>query len=215
MADLPPVAAPAALYAIARRRPQEHVGRVHHAPQRLGHCGHRGVARGVDAYRVHRGDRDVLREPARQAGDAMFAISLALMRVPAGAVLARGRPPLAHTAPALIDHDPIPGAEVSNGRARLFHDSRNFVTEDLRLAGEGDGPSALVAVVVGVTGEDVQVRAAQPDRLDTHQDFPGPGTRARDISDVYLTHVYENCGFHRLGPPKPPEPPPTSPTCIS
>src|SRR5207245_623066 len=118
-------------------------------------------------------------QPAGQAGDAVFLIMLALMRVPAGAIFTRQRAPLAHAAPPLIEHDAIAGAEVPDVRARLLHDAGDLMTEDLRLLGERDRPPALVAMVVAMPGVDVQVRAAQPYRCDLHPDVARPLARGR------------------------------------
>src|SRR5213076_3068183 len=82
--------------------------------------------------------------------------------------------------------------------------------EDLRLPGERDRVPTLVAIVVAVPGEDVEIGAAQPDRRDTHEDFTGPGIRAPDIPYLDPTDVDQNSGFHGR-----PAPPPTSPTCSS
>src|SRR2546430_16050863 len=82
--------------------------------------------------------------------------------------------------------------------------------EDLRLPGKRDRVPALVAVVVAVPGEDVEVGAAQPDRRDTQEDFTGPGVRAPDIPHLDPADVDQNSGLHGR-----PEPPPTSPTCSS
>src|SRR5437016_4718613 len=101
--------------------------------------------------------------------------------------------------------------------------------EDLRLPGERDRVPALVAIVVAVPGEDVEVGAAQPDRRDAQEDFTGPGIRAPDIPYLDPTDVDQNSGLHRrtvevvevgggwwrFKPPEPPEPRPTSPTCSS
>src|SRR5205823_8158684 len=101
--------------------------------------------------------------------------------------------------------------------------------EDLRLPGERDRVPTLVAIVVAVPGEDVEVGAAQPDRRDPHEHFTGPGIRAPDIPYLDPTDVDQNSGLHgrsvevvevgggwwRFKPSEPPEPPPTSATCIS
>src|SRR5437764_7632820 len=98
--------------------------------------------------------------------------------------------------------------------------------EDLRLPGKRDRVPTLVAIVVAVPGEDVEVGAAQPDRRDTHQDFTGPGIRAPDIPYLDPTDVNQNGRFHgrlvevvEVGGGwwrfKPSEPPETPPTCSS
>src|SRR5256886_1750384 len=219
----------AALQFVARRCPQQHVRRVHHAPQRLSHRGRGGVGRGLDPRRVHRRDRQILGQPARQAGDAVLLILLALMRVAAGAIFTRPRAPFAHTAASLIDHDAIAGPQVVHVRARCFYDTRDLMPQDLRLARERNRPAALVAVVIAVPREDVPVGAAQSDRRDAQEDFTRPGIRTRDIPYLDPTDVDQNRGLHgrsvevladgggwwRFKPPEPPEPPPTSLTCIS
>src|SRR5205823_9716230 len=151
------------------------------------------------------------------------------MRVAAGAVLARGRAPLAHAAPSLIDHDPITGPQVVHVRARCFYDTRDLMPQDLRLARERNRPAALVAVVIAVPREDVPVGAAQSDGGDAQENLTRPRSRSRDLTHRKATDVVQNGGLHgrlvevvevgggwwRFKPSEPPEPPPTSATCIS
>src|SRR5213082_658197 len=101
--------------------------------------------------------------------------------------------------------------------------------EDLRLPGERDRVPTLVAIVVAVPGEDVEIGAAQPDRRDPHQDFVRPRARGGDVAHFDPPDIDEHRGLHgrsvevvedgggwwRFKPPEPPEPPPTSPTCSS
>src|SRR5881275_1264383 len=81
--------------------------------------------------------------------------------------------------------------------------------EDLRFPGERDRVPTLVAIVVAVPGEDVEVGAAQPDRRDTHQDFVRPRARSGDVAHFDPPDIDKHRRFHRLGPPEPP------PTCSS
>src|SRR5438874_12204775 len=93
--------------------------------------------------------------------------------------------------------------------------------EDLRFPGERDRVPTLVAIVVAVPGEDVEVGAAQPDRRDTHQDFVRPRARSGDVAHFDPPDIDKHRRFHRLGPPEPPEPPEPPkppkppPTCTS
>src|SRR5207247_1924661 len=182
------------------RRSSKNVRRVHDAAGRLGQRGG-GAQVGDDAHCDRRRDRQVLGESAGETGDAVLAVELALMRIAARAVLAQWRPRFAYAAPPLIDHHPVAGTQVTHVLSTRLHDARELVSQDLRLVREPDRPPARVPVVVRVSGEDVQVGAAQPDGRDAHEDLPRPGIRAPDIPYLDPADVHQHGSPHGRPPP--------------
>ncbi len=109
---------------------------------------------------VHCGDGQVLGESAGRAGDSVLGIRIALVRVPRRTVLAKRSSAATQAIETLIDGDAVAEAEVAHRCAQFDHLAGDLVAEDLRLAGERNGLTALVCVVVGLTAVDMEVGAA-------------------------------------------------------
>src|ERR1051325_1141782 len=118
------------------------------------------------------------------------------MRVPTPTVLAQRRARLAHAVSALIDHHAVAGTEVMHLRSRGLDHARDLVPQDLRLGRERDRPPALVAVVVGMSGEDVQIGAAEPDRRNPQQDLPRPRMRPGHLAHLDPAYAHQYRGAH-------------------
>ena len=99
----------------------------------------------LDADGVEGRHRDELGQCTGQAGDAVFAILRALMRVAGSAVLAEWAP-LADAVAALIDDNQVARFEVADTTPDFFDDAGKLVPEDLRIRPPKPGDVELAAL---------------------------------------------------------------------
>src|SRR5204863_9589133 len=114
-------------------------------------------------YRINGGNRNVLSQSARQPGDAVLSVKLALMRVAGPAIFTGRRPARADAVQSLIEDHPIAASEIRDLAANFFNAPADFMSQNLRLDIKRNRLSVIVSIVVGVSGEDMRIGAAQAD----------------------------------------------------
>ena len=81
-------------------------------------------------------------------------------------------------------------------RSDLLDHARDLVAEDLRMLGERPDAPELVTVVVRVSGDDVQIGAAQAHRLHANDDLVRRRLGARHLAHLDAVDVDEHRGAH-------------------
>ena len=103
---------------------------MHDAAERFGESHVRARRTAGDGKGVHGGHRDVLRQAALKARNAVLPVRRALVRVARGTVFAHG-PARTVAVDALVHHHAIAGPQVRNSLSALLDDADDFVAEHL------------------------------------------------------------------------------------
>ena len=124
--------------------------------------------------------------------------SLALVRVSGPAILAQMLVAMTLAVEALVQHHTLAGPEIGDFGADFLDHARDLVAEDLRRDFERNRRTALIAMIVGRPGVDVEVGAAQPDGLRPHQDIPHSRRWAGYVLHLHVLRTREHDGLHAL-----------------
>ncbi len=84
---------------------------------------------------INRWDSEKSREPARNPGDPVFSILLALVRIPCEAIFAKRLPSGTHALESLVHLDRIALRQIVHSLADLDDPAHDFVAQDLRGLG--------------------------------------------------------------------------------
>src|SRR5207237_877235 len=114
-------------------------------------------------------------------------------------IMAKRGPSEAQTVQSLVHDHAIANIQIEDFAANLFNASTNLVAENLWLDLKRNRLSVIIRVVVRMAGEDVRVRATEPNRGDSHQHLIGRGVRNGNSLHFQLFYATQNTRSHRCG----------------
>ena len=101
------------------------------------------------------------------------------------------------TVQALVDSNPIPRFQPLYAGPHLLDRPTKFMTQNLRLDGERNGPSLNIGVVVRPTAIDVKIGSADTNRTDLYKDLVFLRYRLGNILQNQPLRTFELESFHR------------------
>jgi len=127
----------------------------------------------------------------------VLTVRVALMRVARRAVLAERRRSRTQAVASLIQHHRIADGQVPHLGTSGLDDARHFMTEHLARDVERTRTPKANRWVVCRAFEDVEVRAAQPDAADTHDNVTRPDDRIGHFADGHHAGCRQDGRLHR------------------